>query len=789
MSTLLRLDAATDPGVCGHKAATMAALKKLGFDVPDGFVIPAGCIPDVGDVAAALAALGAGPVAVRSSGVAEDLPDASFAGQYDTVLNVEGADAVLRAARACVASVNGARVEAYGRDVRPMAVLVQRMVHAEVAGVAFSANPLTGNRTEATVSAVRGLGDQLVDGSSDADEWVVNGHKAVAVAQPHAVLDADLATRVADLARRAEATRGAPQDIEWAVEQGRLWLLQSRPITALPVAPAIEAPKGTWQKDAGHFPEPMSPFSASTQLRYANQFIDEGVATWGLLPDRLEFKMIGHEPYAHIVPDDGGKNPPPWWVLAVVARLVPSLRRKLQTSARAVNAGLLESMPRDWATTQQPGLLKELETYAALDLSTLDDSALFEHLDELERFYLRCLQLHFSLAIPNAVGLYELFLACRDLLGWDLQKTVGLLQGLSTGSTVPADALAGIARRGAARATTREVLLARRPDVLARLDEVDPSVAAELRQYLQFWGLRPLGPEPGCPSVAERPQLVADLLADALDSSESHDFAAARRAIADQARARLTGDARRRFDDALAYAERVYPLREDNVVLTDHLPVGLLRRVALEAGRRLVALGLLRQREDAVMLTSDELRHALRTREAVATVVSRRKAEHAWVRANPGPITYGPEPGKEPDLRGLPEPARRVNAALLWMLAHELTGPPKPNGQDIAGIGVSAGVYRGRVRVITTADQLETLRHGEVLVCPTTSAAWMMVFRRAGAMVTDTGSVLSHTAIVAREFSLPAVVATGDATARLVDGEEVIVDGGRGVVTRVVMRP
>jgi phosphohistidine swiveling domain-containing protein len=118
------------------------------------------------------------------------------------------------------------------------------------------------------------------------------------------------------------------------------------------------------------------------------------------------------------------------------------------------------------------------------------------------------------------------------------------------------------------------------------------------------------------------------------------------------------------------------------------------------------------------------------------------------------------------------------------MMEHELTAPPKANESSIVGIGVSSGVYRGRVRLIRTPDQLHTLRAGEVLVCPTTSAAWMMVFRRAGAIVADTGSVLSHTAIVAREFALPAVVAAANATSSLVDGEEVTVDGSRGVVTR-----
>ena len=184
------------------------------------------------------------------------------------------------------------------------------------------------------------------------------------------------------------------------------------------------------------------------------------------------------------------------------------------------------------------------------------------------------------------------------------------------------------------------------------------------------------------------------------------------------------------------------------------------------------------------MLTADELREALRSHSDVRRIVSRRKAEHAWVRANPGPMTYGPEPGKAPDLRGLPAPARRINRALLWMMEHELTVPRKADGNSIVGLGVSPGVYRGRVRVIKVADQLHTLRAGEVLVCPTTQGAWMMVFRRAGAIVADTGSVLSHTAIVAREFALPAVVAAANATSSLVDGEEVVVDGARGIVTR-----
>lgn len=783
-SLLLTLDAATDPATCGHKAASLAGLRALGFDIPDGFVIPAGVQPALEDVAAWLLRLGDAPVAVRSSGVAEDLADASFAGQYDTVLNVRGAEGVLAAASAVVASAQDERLRAYAGNAQPMAVLVQQMVDADASGVAFSANPVTGRRDEVRISATRGLADKLVSGLTDADEWLVTAEHATRTSQPQAPIGPDLARRVATLARRVEAARKTPQDVEWAVAGDRLWLLQARPITALPVAPSITTPVGTWLKDAAHFAEPMSPFAASTQFRYADEILDEAVSTWGLLVDGMRFRVIGHEPYVHVEPDDGGKNPPPWWVLAIAARVVPSLRRKLRAAAAAVDGGRLDAVPAEWTSTHRPRLRLQIEGYAALDLASMDHATLFGHVDALSEFYKQSLQLHFALFIPHAVGLYELATACEELLGWDLATTIGLLQGLSDTSTASTDELVPLARRAGARAATRALLVARPPDVLSRLAEVDPDLSADLRRYLQFWGLRPIGPEPGCPTVAERPGLVTDLLADLILREGRQPHATPRAALVEQARAQLQGASRRRFDGALAYAERVYPLREDNVLFTDQLPVGLLRRAALECGRRLVEAGLVSRADDAVMLSVDELRLALEVGRDMRAIVRQRKAEHAWVRANPGPMTYGPEPGRPPDLRGLPAPARRINEALLWAMAHELVAPPAVDGDAIAGLGVSPGLYRGRVRVIRAPEQLDTLRAGEVLVCPTTQAAWMMVFQRAGAIVAETGSVLSHTAIVAREFGLPAVVAAAHATTRLVDGEEVVVDGSTGVVRR-----
>jgi ferredoxin len=237
----------------GSKAANLGELARAGFPVPPGVVL----LPGTGDAAVdAVAALfGDVPLAVRSSGVAEDLADASFAGQYETVLGVRGLEQLGQAVRRCRESVSSARVVGY-RSARAeqaagdgMAVLIQRLVRADAGGVVFTANPVTGARDEMLVSAVRGLGERLVSAQADPDEWVVKGDRAECGRTPEGALDEAQVRSIADMARRVEAHFGRPQDIEWAIEDGVFWLLQARPITALPepiepVAVPVAPPPG-----------------------------------------------------------------------------------------------------------------------------------------------------------------------------------------------------------------------------------------------------------------------------------------------------------------------------------------------------------------------------------------------------------------------------------------------------------------------------------------------------------------------------------------------------------------
>ncbi|MEU5162014.1 PEP/pyruvate-binding domain-containing protein [Streptomyces sp. NPDC020875] len=224
---------------CGTKAANLARLLRAGFAVPDGFVITDPRAPGwERELAPALRALGPGPYAVRSSALGEDGASASYAGQLHTTLGAADPAGVADAVRRCSASADGARAAAYtartgGPAPRPR-VLVQLMVAAEAAGVVFTRHPVTG-ADETVIEAVAGLGDALVAGAVTPERWIVGaGTRTEPGSGPGGVLTAGRAAELAGTARRIEDLFGGPQDIEWAIADGRIWILQARPVTTAP---------------------------------------------------------------------------------------------------------------------------------------------------------------------------------------------------------------------------------------------------------------------------------------------------------------------------------------------------------------------------------------------------------------------------------------------------------------------------------------------------------------------------------------------------------------------------
>ncbi len=815
--TLIPLAQATDPAEVGHKAATLAALLSAGLPVPAGVVVPArtrstGDVPDelVAALADAVRGWGDIPVAVRSSGIAEDLPHASYAGLYTTVLDVCGEAALREAVSRCWASARTPRVTAYIGDVAAapgLAVLVQPMVPAVAAGVAFTADPVTGDRDVVVIDAVRGLGEQLVSGAVTPERWEVRAeaHRLPAPVSGTPAIDATTACAVAALARQVEQVLGSPQDLEWALSgAGELVLLQARPVTTLPdetvglIPVLVEPPEGFWVREVSHAPLPWTAFT-HTVFEARNRGIRQTCCELGLLIETVEFRNIGGWEYIKIVPL-GGKEPPPLpaWAASLAFRIVPSLRRRIRRSVAAIRADVPGALIRRWAQQWQPDLAARIAVLSAVDLAGLDDAGLDEHLRAVLALSEHGQIVHFRLHGAIAVMLGELAFTCRELLGWDFATVVGLLGGTSQISTAPARALAVIAAMARQRPAVRRLIEDGVPaeTVLAADDHFAEAFDAYLREY----GCRVLRYEMAEPCLDEQPGLVLALIRDQLvtgfDPDATEEALAAQRAAARAAAVHLLAKQspaqRYRFDRALDRALAAYPVREDNECFTTSIPFALLRRAAREIGRRLTARGQLASSDDAFCLKPVQLRAALREGLDCRALASKRAGERAWALAHPGPASYGSPPGPPPPLSALPAEARLANEAFLWAVEQNIGPHAVGVGHNeagaagmLSGIPASAGTYTGPARIIRSESEFDRLRPGDVLVCPVTSPVWSVLFPSIGALVTDIGGMLSHPAIIAREYRLPAVVATGDATSMLTDGQIVTVDGTAGVVRTV----
>jgi pyruvate,water dikinase len=730
---------------------------------------------------------------VRSSGVAEDLPDASFAGQYKTVLDVRGYDAIVGAIQQCWASAFSEQVAAYlaaqGTNRNGgMAVCIQRLVQAHAAGVAFSANPITGDRSECVVNAVRGLGERLVSGQATPDEWTIRGQDVVRHTTPEDAITAPQALAVADLARRAEALFGAPQDIEWAIADDTLFILQARPITALPgsspmpVPVPIEPPPGFWEREAAHFPEPLSPMLRSAILPIHERAMYQSMQENFVLIDGVQFREIGGWLYQRVVPlsDDAS-----------------AMRRRIEGLVDVVRTDKLAQDLEQWYTEWKPTTIERINHFKSIELTSLSDHQLAQHLEEVLAFIAECLYIHALITAADFIVM-ELVLISQELLGWDVQKSLELLSGLSSQTTEPTQRLDELVRLAQNRPTIRKVLDHLDQHTMDRLAAVNDEFAVAFDRYLQEFGLRTLRLDVNSETLMEQPQLVLQMIRDQL--ARNYDFTAhvatlqqnrtRRLAEARQILSTLSSANRHKFERALTRAERAYPVREEHEFYLSNVPFALMRYTLLELGNRLTARGTLNHREDIFFLEIEEIRTACTEDMDLRATVARRKGELAWTLAHPGPAFYGDPPPPPPSMATLPPEVQHVMHVMSGLIESLFATQysqhaPRATTDTLLGIAASPGQYTGPVRIIMNESEFSKLKAGDVMVCPTTLPPWSVLFPSVGALVTNSGGILSHPAIIAREYHIPAVVATRNATNMLHDDQIVTVDGttGRVMVT------
>lgn len=589
------------------------------------------------------------------------------------------------------------------------------MVAPVAAGVALTADPISGDRQACIVTAVRGLGERLVSGETPGDEWLVSGARATNRRQPERAIDRRQAEAVAREAGRYAALRGAPQDVEWAIDgDGALWILQARPMTALP-------PEAIWDAPA--------PGAFTRGYRFG-EWISEPVTplfeSWLLTAMEERFharltELIGQRfprPY-HVLVNGWYFYSVNWaspraFLRSAPAMLVHGLRspRQLAGVLPATVQHAISAMERAWREDIQPRY-RAAVARAEERVETVPLEELPSFIDEL----------------ANLTG--EYFTSIAGLTGAAYKTELKLagfhrrhLRGSVGWSHLPL--VSGF-----------EIEAARGGHAVASLD----------------WWFEPtmLGPDATTPPDTHR------RIVDTRHAAE----AAACDALASSPR-RL-----RTFKRLLVDAQRLVSIRDEQTrELTIAWPV--LRRAVLRIGESLVAEGWIGDPDDLYFLTRAEVLDALRGGKPVHRfdIAGRRARREEQARLVP-PLVVGRLP-------------RMVEA--MWEGLAAQVGAVLSERALVSGSPASAGRATGLVRVVRGPDEFDTLQTGEILVAPMTAPAWTPLFTRAAGLVTDVGSAASHASLVAREYGIPAVVGTGDATSRLRNGMRVTVDGATGNV-------
>jgi phosphohistidine swiveling domain-containing protein len=788
------------------------------------------------------------PVAVRSSATAEDLPDLSFAGQQDTYLNVVGPESLRNAVRDCWASLWTARAIGYRarnaipQDAVALAVVVQTMIQSEASGVLFTANPLSGLRSETVIDATLGLGEALVSGQVDPDHYVVDtatrtirekrlGAKALAirgveaggtiVSQENAstvqALPDEQIQALTELGARVQAEYDAPQDIEWAWAGGQLYLLQARPITSL-----FPVPEGFGPDDlhvlisfgaVQGMLEPMTPLGRDTiramaaavaglfgmERTYATQdalrvagerlWLDATAIVRNAFGRRLiagVLTMVEPSVVQAItsVWDDPRLQAEGDMRLSTRLRL---LRFALPLFGHAVRNLINPDGRRAWFDALLDRDLAELREQAAGTPASLDTAIAL--LDRTTQGLPQIVRPLLSVVVAGQAAINLLRMLGSGLPAPQAALWIEITRGLPHNVTTQMDLrLWDAARAIRADAAATQRFAQDTPDALATAYQAGalPPVAQQaVADFLAQYGARGVGEiDFGRPRWNEDPRHVLQVIQSYLqieDEQRAPDAVFARGAqVADAAAEQLVAALRRTRGGW-------FKARQARFLISRYRALGGLRESPKFYAVR--AIGVLR----AALLEAGRAQAAAGVLTEPDDLFYLSPDElRQLAGASPAPTT--PETSGPPEWRALVmgrrvaadrEARRRQIPRVLLSdgraFYEGMAAPAGSAGDALTGSPVSPGVVEGAVHVVLD-PHAERLAPGEILVCPGTDPAWTPLFLAAGGLVMEVGGMMTHGSVVAREYGIPAVVGVHQATTRLRNGQRVRVDGTAGTV-------
>ena len=817
------LAAALDAGTFGGKAANLARLLAAGIPVPDGVAIGRDELPAV-DIDALAPLLAHAPLIVRSSAIGEDSEDASFAGQLDSVANVAGVEDLRTAIGQVWDSQRSERVVAYQRlrnkPLAGMGIVVQRQVDAAISGVLFTVSPLDSGQM--LIEYCAGLGEALVQGDVDPGRIAIDrtDKRSQVLATTDVSLTARQLAALADLAFRVEALFGRPQDIEWTIDsRGRVWIVQSRPITS--EAPGTDhGPRETdhdarqvWSNAnvSENFPEPISPLLYSiARVGYYHYFRNLGRA-FGISERRLQMmepalrQIIGvhgarmyynlssihavlrSAPFGdhlaasfnQFVGAEETTTAPvgPAYRLRQAAELVIIaakttwqylfVTRRVAAFERSADEYAAAAAPQRQATKSTAALLADFRAF--LDIryhgwknASLADAGAMVSYAALQRLLAHAFPGRDQQSLHNSLlkALPDLVSGVPPLRLWELSRMIRNDRDL------------------------RLLVEHETPQVVLEQVRTNPQFHAfrlAFDTFIETWGFR-------CsaelmlttPNFQDEPWRVIEILAGyaAMDGEAPADLLGRQAAERERETAAVLRTLLRRSPlhwlftrTLLRWTQRSIQLRE-RARLKQALLYSRLRSVALALGGRLTERGHLDRPEDIFLLTAEE----------VDLLASGGEMFPAQSR---GLAAFRRDAHRETAAVTPPDRIELPYGAYFTAGADEFGAP---NGADygtdeyVHGVAACGGTSTAPAAILAGIGETQKLRAGDILVTRQTDPGWGPVFPLISGLVIERGGMLSHGAIIAREFGIPSVVGVKDATRRIAHGSRITVDGNRGTV-------
>ncbi len=746
-------------------------------------------------------------VAVRSSATAEDLPEASFAGQQETFLNVRGKEELIQAIQQCWGSLWTARAisyrhqQGYPQHEVGLAVVVQLMVEAEIAGVAFGVNPVSGNRNEIYITSSYGLGEVVVAGSVIPDVFVLGKADLKVISKKKGTKekrlaggygpgeklqnvererqnDYSLADRqlgeLGKLVKQVEAYYGLPQDIEWALKDGQFYVLQARPITTMTDVTDSQAKDKS--RETGeesfihgqlsrmektilddfleHYPEAPRPLDYGVVV-VSYQGVLERFKSWGLkVPQAEEIVRM----------DSQGRIQLHLPAIKLSPKLL-SLPGRLRTLSKQH-----EFYAHEWQDIEQD-VTQKVKEIEVTDWSKRATEDLVQALTETFRLSKQVIERRFfylmDMNILPGLGLS----LCLKLFTSKQERPLAIdviTAGLPYKTAVIDSALNQLALFACQSSQVVRIIMDTLPEnyeavfaALAQFREGEDFLM-QCQDFLKEYGYRTekmYQPFSSASWKEDPGRLIVGLKAAIQDShlqersnKEELKKAAHAQWLADFT-AQLRGPFKRLFPWSYERARENHLLREDTVFAFEKLFTGgriVLKEMAIRLTRQDVVACV----EDILYLKESEVVGALQQGGDFRGIVEERKKNFAYNQ-------------------------------MLWRNTLYRMADQKGEGEILSGLAGSSGQVEGTARIIMGAHEFRKLKKGDILICPYTDPTWTPLFALAGGMVADTGGPLSHAAIVAREYGIPAVLGTKKASQVFKDGDKMWVDGTSGRVRRL----